>query len=639
MMLMCTPNQVAKDDQLLNIATDYLQFVTRFFEVIDVSATHIYHSALEKSPLSSIVRKLYYSRRPYPLPIVVGIPDSWDPTIASFSTGATYLSSTWSPCGQFVAAVNKKTLEIWDASTLTLLSTIQSIGVATKFRVGLAYSPDGRSLASCSNIGIVIWDTQTGGVVKIIACEVTRNGLGLVWSLDGMTIGTISPRVSGTLTINTYEIASGAIKSSGTLRSRDCQYLGATDSRYLWAHDKSFRVVVETGGWPPISVFEVGSTLIQVEQFHIRPYMTFNAFSPTTYRVSIQCHAYDNNNIVLFILDVRTSEVLLRETGPYYRHTFSPDGTFFAVSVGDHLRIWRYTSGRYTRWKNFLDPKDGLQFSPNSLSILGCSAHFLHISHLDSPASLPVGSDIKIYPRLQDAFSPDRTYIVTAHRGGSTITITDLDSQHLSPSQFIDTDLEISMIVLTDNVLLVKGPVTVVAWLLTERGVVDGVFGNTRADRNDSLWTIIPPPVTLPAQPKRSWGNGDSPGGVLGFSVEDEIAVIKHNGRAIRAYHTRTGEILELDKAPRSFKVNYDLNHYFYGHCEPYHRDSLKHRGPLKCDWLVSETTLQGGWVKDPEGKHRLWLHADWRNPMSIHWLHNATLRLTIPSELILIRF
>ena len=56
MIPMCTPpNQVAKDNQLLNIATDCLQFVTSFFEVIDVSTTNIYHLALEQSPLSSIV--------------------------------------------------------------------------------------------------------------------------------------------------------------------------------------------------------------------------------------------------------------------------------------------------------------------------------------------------------------------------------------------------------------------------------------------------------------------------------------------------------------------------------------------------------------------------------------------------------
>ncbi|KAF9649802.1 hypothetical protein BDM02DRAFT_3094169, partial [Thelephora ganbajun] len=44
---------------LLDTARDYSQFVRTFFEPISVSATHIYHSALELSPFSSIVRKRY----------------------------------------------------------------------------------------------------------------------------------------------------------------------------------------------------------------------------------------------------------------------------------------------------------------------------------------------------------------------------------------------------------------------------------------------------------------------------------------------------------------------------------------------------------------------------------------------------
>ena len=48
-------NQVAKDSQLRDTAQDYLHFVAKFFEPINASATHIYHSALELCPASSIV--------------------------------------------------------------------------------------------------------------------------------------------------------------------------------------------------------------------------------------------------------------------------------------------------------------------------------------------------------------------------------------------------------------------------------------------------------------------------------------------------------------------------------------------------------------------------------------------------------
>ena len=633
---MRTPNQVAEDNQLLNIATDYLQFATNFFEVIDVSATHVYHSALELSPLSSIVRKFYYHQRPHPLPrVVIGIPGSWDPSIASVSTeGSYYLSSTWSPCGQFVAAVAGEALEIREASTLEPLSTIRSTKVATGFRSGLAYSPDGRSLAGCSDIGIVIWDIQTGGVVKKIECEVTGGGLGLVWSLDGMIIGTTSPRVSETITVDTYNIASGAIQSSGTVQSR-----GGT---LLWAHDKSFRVmamVEDRKGWT-INIFEVGPTLTRVEQFPIRSHSSLGVFSPTTYRISAFVPGDSNNDRGILILDVRSSEVLLRETGSHWQDSFSPDGTFFATSIVDRLVIWRYTSGRYTRWREFQQTATALQFSPTSSSILGCAYALLHIFHLDySPAPLAVGSVVKTRSRPQDTFSPDGTYIVTAYHGESTVTITNLDSQHPSTSQFIDTDLEISAIALTGNVLLVKGPDTVVAWLLTEEGAVDGIFGNTRADRNDSLWDISTRALAArwPRLLGRRGGGADGDD-VLEFSVGGEIAAIGFSGFSAHVYHTRTGEILGLDKAGRC--TGYRFHHPRRDECELYHRDLLKRREPLEYDWPVSQTTLRGGWVKDPEGKHRLWLHARWRSFENIDWLHNATtLRLKNSSELVIIKF
>jgi hypothetical protein len=628
MILMCTPNQVAKDDQLLNIATDYLQFVTSFFEVIDVSATHIYHSALEQSPLSSIVRKFYYSQRPHPLPrVVVGIPDTWEHSIASFSTNR-YLSSTWSPCGQFVAAVAWETLEIRDASTLKLLSTIQSTKVATEFRPGLAYSPDGHSLAGCSNTGIVIWDTQTGGVVKIIVCEVTCDGLELVWSLNGMTIGTISPGGSKTSTVYTYEVASGAIQSPGTPWSSDT--LQSMDSKRLWAHDKSFRVVVGVGGQLPISVFEVGSALTQVEQFHAWPYFRLGAFSPTTYRISAR--RCGDSSWVLFILDVRTTKVLLQEKGSYWGHAFSPNGTFFAASAKDHLSIWRYTSGHYTQWRKFQELFAQLQFSPSSLSILSCARNLLRIFRLDSPASLPEGSVVETHNQLQDAFPPNGAYIVTVHKGESTVTITNLNSQHLSPSQFIDTDLEISAIVLTGNVLLVKGLNEIVGWLLTEEGMVDGIFGNTRAGHNDSLWVITPPLPTLPAQWQQSQDD------VLGFSVQDETAVIQYNGCAIHVYYTRNGRVTGLVKAPQTF--NHSLTDLSQDHCDLYNLRLLRYSRGLGYDWPVSKPTLQDGWVKDPNGKHRLWLHTHLREPERIDWLHpGITLRLQTSSELVIIRF
>ena len=638
---------MAKDHQLLETARDYFHFVTTFFELINVSATHIYHSALELSPLSSLVRKFYYYQRPHPSPrVVIGVPDSWNHSTPVSAKRSYYLSSTWSPCGLFIAAVTREAVEIRDALTLELVSTLQSAKAATTFRPGLTYSPDGRSVVGCSNTAIVIWDTQTGGVVKEIECGFTSDGLELVWSLDGKTIATISPRVLETLTVHTYDIASGRAVSLGTLQSRG--------KPYLWAHNESFRIATTTAwdrkGWK-INTFEAGSALTKIESLPFQLDCPFDAFSPTTFRISVSVAGDRNGGHELVVLDVRNSEVLLRETGSYGRVSFSPDGNILAAFSGDHLHIWRCNSGRYTRWREFKQPPTALQFSPILSSILGHAGTLLHVLHLDHPPAAPAATEPVVTARNKprDAYSAQGTYIATARHGENVITITDLRSQNPSPSQFIDTDFEISEIVLTGNVLLVKGSDVVVAWLLTEEGVVDGILGNGRAGRNDSLWDMKPQDRSSQDENAGFWARllqrehesaRNASDEHVEFSVGDGIATLRLRN-AVRHYYTETGQILKPEEVPpHSKRTWYRFHNPRRDDCDLYHRDSHKRHKPPMCGWEVSRTTLQEGWVKDPEGRCRLWLHARWRLAGNdVDWLYNTTtLRLKNSSELVVIK-
>ena len=620
---------MARDHQLLKTTRDYFQFATNFFEVINVSATHIYHSALELSPLSSTVRKLYYYQRPHPSPrVVIGNKDSWRTTTVVSNKHAYYLSSTWSPCGQFAAMVASEAVEIWDVLTLRLSSTLHSTKVATKFRSGLAYSPDGHSLAGCSSTGIVVWDIQTGGEVTEIGCEVTGSGLKLVWSSDGKIICMVSPPVDGVVTVNVYDITSGSKLSTGTLQSRY--------KAYLWAHGNYFRFAAITEGrkgWT-INIFEVGSTLTRVESFPSHLSSNFLDFSPTTYRVSVFTTGGYLHNPELLISDLRNSNILLRATGSYKYPSFSPDADVFGAFTNDHLLLWKYTSDQYNQWRKLQQTPSLFQFSPTSSSIFFYAGALLHVLNLDhSPAILPE-STVAVHSQCYDAFSPHGTFIATAYSGGSTITITNLNSQNPFPSQFIDTELVISAMILTGNILLVTDSKRFVAWLLTEEGIVDGIFGNTRADNNDSLWDISPKaPITR-------WQNSDRQ---LEFSVKDETAVILMHGFNVHAYHTGTGEVFKQNEAPQHLGSTNYCFHAQQGRndCNCYHHDMCKQQRPPKCEWPISESILQDGWVKDPEGRHQLWLHPHWRTTGNdVDWLYNATtLRLKNSSELVIVKF
>ena len=562
---------------------------------------------------------------------MTGAPDSWGPNTAVSTKHAYYLSSTWSPCGQFIAVVANEAIEIWGALTLKLLSTLKPTQVATRFRHGLAYSPDGHSLAGCSDTAIIIWDTQTGGEVKSIPCRVTRDGLELVWSLDGKIIGAGSKQEWNSFTIYAYNVASGITLPPCTLQSINTSYF------WIWAYAKSFRIAtIQDLKSCRICIFETGAIPTEIESFPLRSHSELGAFSPTTYRISITGNP--NHVPELLILDIHNSEVLLRETGLYQYLTFSPDGSFFAAFSVDHLCIWRYSPSHYTQQRKFQQAPIPLQFSPTLSSILSCTGHILHVLHLDSsPTALLKKPLATTQDKLLDAFSPDSTFIATAYHGGSTITITNLHSQKPFPSQFIDTELKISAVVLTGNVLIVKGPETLVAWLLTEKGVVDGIVGNTRADCNDSLWEISTKALINRWARLLGQQGGSDDSGQLEFSVEDGIGAIMLNESVIQIYHTETGEILKSTRMPLHLRSTwYNLQNEY----DLYYHDLSKHHRTLEGSWPVSKTTLQEGWVKDPEGKHRLWLHGHWRSTNHVDWLHNATtLRLRNSSELVIIKF
>ena len=174
------------------------------------------------------------------------------------------------------------------------------------------------------------------------------------------------------------------------------------------------------------------------------------------------------------------------------------------------------------------------------------------------------------------------SYIATGRRADNIITITNLVSQ--TPPHFIDTGMMINTLALTGNILLALGSGTIVAWRLTEKGAVDGVFTSGRAGRGDSIWTVSCPYPT--------------------FSVEDQIVAIKRADTVVHVYHAETGEVLESIRAPPHNCREHTPQGMLYG---LHYRNS--HPAP--------RTTIQTDWVKDPEGKHQLWIPAEWRNTLN----------------------
>jgi len=598
-MLTQAITQVSGDDQLVDTARDCFYFVTKFFEPINVSATHIYHSALELSPLSSIIRKLHYHRRLARFPKVeIGIQDSWDPFIAI----PTYRSrECWSPCGQSIAIQTEDGVKIRDAQTFEVVSTFQFASPST-LQFPPSYSPDGRFLA-CYGCGsnIIIWDIQTGGVVKKLMVHSPK---ACTWSPEGGVVVTLSH--SGT--VDMYDVASGTtIMPSNIFNS---------DYSYIWTHNKSIRVMVQDKTTTTIYVFEIGparalnkigSFSIQLENYHI------GSFSPTTHRISV---SVSGNHPQLVILDIRNSGRLLVEKIFPYSQSFSSDGGCFAASLSDSFHIWNYDGSCYIPWRQFPFFPSHVLFSPTlPLILVNCSSTLqssgtLRLLRLDTPSIAPATR----IPQL-DIFRSG-AHVTTAHYQGKTITITNPVSQ--IPSQFIDTDFKISGLGLTGSVLIVRGPKVVVAWLLTEEGWVRNTLGNRRASRGDSIWSISPSPH---CEPK--------------FSVEGETGIIKY-GKTLHIYNSKTGEILEpVQELPRCSGPWYSFNDNLQARC-----NTSVQNAPPKDN---RKPSFVKEWLKDHQGNCLLWQPIEWQlnRRRNIEWYRDiSTLKFKFRDETpIIIKF
>jgi hypothetical protein len=567
--------------------------------------------------------------------VAVGTPDLWDQSLALPNVESKYGSYTWSPCGQFVAVQTEEAVEIRNPLSFELLSTLQPTEPTSQLMGKLAYSPDGHSLASLSNTSLIIWDIQTGGVAKEFPCDKTSRG-SVVWSLNGGTICTIGQdwdqarlrhhRVVHDLewTIYTYDSTSGTRLSTGQLRSDSMPH--------LWAHNTSLQAATirQGGKVHVIRIFEVGSALNRINSFRI-DLGTRNiwakffsrwgqyeiiSFSPATYRISmVSMGSYEN----ILILDIQDSHCLLNQKKRYFfNHSFSSDGSLFSASSGTSVHIWKYSSGHYTPWREFpsfhcVSPC----FSPTLSSILGLSEGVPQIWRLDGP---PITAHIN-YGHSLLIPSPCGTYVVTGHQRNSVITITNLLSQ---TPHFIKTGMKISTFTLTGNVLLVEDSKTIAAWRLTGEGAVEGIFGNQRAGQRNRIWTIPQSPV-------------------LEFVVEDQTVTIQDgvNDRCIQIYHAGTGEVLKPTQAPLYNPHHWDANAMQLGQHYPHYHRLNKHNTCPEDSWPVSQTMFKEGWVKDPEGKHQLWIPGIWRqSQVTGGWLYNIrTLWIRLNDGDVVIKF
>ena len=184
------------DGPLLNLTKDCIRFTLHFFRPIQMSAQHIYHTALPLSPRASILRLRLFENHP-----------SWEEDWTTQQTSLSSLPDTWGAvlrtikadlgrfthvavAGQRIAAVcEDNTINVYDAVTGVLRLSLDAPQQATKAEG----SSDG-SVLFCAHEctrEITLWDMQTGGLVHTFTTAFKISDIAV--SMNGKYLASCSP--------------------------------------------------------------------------------------------------------------------------------------------------------------------------------------------------------------------------------------------------------------------------------------------------------------------------------------------------------------------------------------------------------------------------------------------------------------
>ena len=476
-----------------------------FFEVISLSAPHIYHSALPLSPQTSIIREMY-KQYTHPLPRVVrGLPSSWDPTAVISHSDISPYNAVWSPCNRVIAIVDDRAVVILDAATLSRLDTFEIPSARYYYEYWQpSFSPDGHCLTLLGVGELISWDLQTGGPLGAIPSGFKRGAdpnlgpFSSTYSEDGKAIAVAYSSWNSHSFDRYYYTFIRTYDLSRTEAGPRC----APEGRIIepiWTHGKCIRFVTINPG--SVAVSEVEFTLknppVEVESLPISDKIVGGKrflFFPALFRLAFTL------NRTIQIWDAKAAKLLLKsEMSPfnfYLAHlpigSFSSDGRFFACL--DHYgvaRVWKESPTGYILHQtlSFVQTSHSPatiqpRLSPSGESIIVSPDHgVLHLWHTrDQVSSLPSVSagDVHDFTLVS---SPDERIAAFARQGGNVVTVFNSLTGDLRLT--VNTDMDVVCLGMTASALVVVGKEKIVTWDLPGG---DRAFD---ANINDSVRTTI----------------------------------------------------------------------------------------------------------------------------------------------------
>jgi WD40 repeat protein len=376
--------------------------VLGFFDVIEQSAMHIYHSTLPWSPTSSPTRQLYQRQLTPKVKLMNAIDAYWDPWIKTIPIQNSLIATAFSHNGSTLAVVSKGYVKIIETETGAVTLEVDESAISVNF------SPNDDMIVCGFEDGMVrAWNVQTSELIRPFVGHQGR-----VSSVIFSPCGSMIVSAGQDKTVRIWNVSSGHCK---------CVLEGHSNwvSAVCWSGTGD---LVISGSWDAsIRVWNVST---QECLINLREHLQ-----------GVTCVASSSDNSLITsgsmdgavkVYDGRSGDVL---------RTISTNDWIYSVQFSTHDDKLLYTNRHSaTIWDLYKKMQvstmdcDGYRsaFSPDATRIASGSDRFVNVKILNTGNGDQNSEAVNHNPTKDITFSPDGCFI--ASRSLSDVKIWDTTS-------------------------------------------------------------------------------------------------------------------------------------------------------------------------------------------------------------------
>ncbi|KAJ4135266.1 hypothetical protein NW768_004888 [Fusarium equiseti] len=354
--LIKTSSNISK--KLVEFLNDATRVLSSFASIIESAPLQTYASLLLFSPISSLIRQQFWDQRLPPHSHIEGVKYNWDAHVQTFQADSYLKGLAFSPDGKFLASAGN-TVRLWNASTGGHLMTYKAASDASY----VTFSSSNELLAAvCGQSLVRVWVIDT-------------------WE----QLNTIRSRAIHTIAFSTDKDVLAVVESDNTV--------------HFW--NVRSGVLQKTMNFPTSWVLSDGRAfpVPGISGIPISP--NFQLFASTS----------QGNRIELWGLapSATMPHILNPDNSPVSTIAFSPDGKLLAAAGKSSIFIWDTETHRRNYTMENSDISVALAFSPQSRLLASTSENGVRLW------TMATGAYVDLLDRTRAvAFSPDGELLATA---------------------------------------------------------------------------------------------------------------------------------------------------------------------------------------------------------------------------------